>query len=67
MKGGFGVEQLRQEVEALRQQNERLMILFEALINYMRAAALIDIDDFNTFLQDNQITNEPMFRPMDKG
>lgn len=41
---------------------ETALILLEGLINYLRALNIVDVEDFNSFLQEHEVISEPIFR-----
>lgn len=57
---GAGATDARLE-EAMRKADSAL-ILLEGLVNYLRAINIVDVDDFNEFLQEHEVTSGPMFR-----
>ncbi|HLS89518.1 MAG TPA: hypothetical protein VK008_07815 [Sphingobacteriaceae bacterium] len=57
---GAGATDPRLE-EAIRKADSAL-ILLEGLVNYLRAINIVDVDDFNDFLQEHEVTSGPMFQ-----
>lgn len=57
---GAGATDPRVE-EAMRKADSAL-ILLEGLVNYLRAINIVDVDDFNDFLQEHDVTSGNVFQ-----
>lgn len=54
------------KVEEALHKADTAIILLEGLVNYLRALNVLDVEDFNKFLQESQVTVSPMFRSSGK-
>lgn len=50
------------EIQEIKRKADTALILLEGLVNYLRTLNIIDVEDFNQFLEENQISTGPTFR-----